>query len=117
MEELGHVADEMIEVERLWIERLAARKGEEPAGQPGGALCALEGEVGRTLDPRVVAGLGAADIVEAAEDDGEEVVEIVGDAAGELADRLHLLRLEEELAGTLELLLGGNPLGDVSRDL
>ena len=37
-----------------------------------------------------------------AEDHGQQVVEVVGDAAGEAADRLHLLRLAELL---LELLL------------
>ena len=31
--------------------------------------------------------------VEIADDDGEQIVEVVGDAAGELAHRLHLLRL------------------------
>jgi hypothetical protein len=42
-------------------------------------------------------------------DAGEDVVEVVGDAAGELADRLHLLRLAQlalEL-GLLELGLAG----------
>ena len=43
----------------------------------------------------------------AALDDGQEVVEVVGDAAGELPDRLHLLRLTNL---SLELL----PLADVS---
>ncbi len=37
----------------------------------------------------------AADHVEAAEDDGEQIVEVVCDPAGELADRLHLLRLPQ----------------------
>src|SRR5207237_8541768 len=43
----------------------------------------------------------------AALDDGQEVVEVVGDAAGELPDRLHLLRLTDL---SLEVL----PLADVS---
>ena len=30
-----------------------------------------------------------------AEDRGQEIVEVVGDAAGELADRIHLLRLDQ----------------------
>ena len=42
--------------------------------------------------------------IEAADDDREHVVEIVRDAAGELADRLHLLDLAE-------LRLGGGALG------
>ena len=42
--------------------------------------------------------------IEAADDDREHVVEIVGDAAGQLADRLHLLDLAQ-------LRLGGGALG------
>ena len=40
-------------------------------------------------------------------DDGEDVVEVVRDAAGELADGLHLLRLPQ-------LLLGGDLVGEVA---
>ena len=39
------------------------------------------------------------DHVEAADDDGEQIVEVVSDTAGELADRLHLLRLAQKLLG------------------
>ena len=41
--------------------------------------------------------------VEAADDAGQQVVEVVRQAAGELADGLHLLRLEELLARLLQL--------------
>jgi hypothetical protein len=41
-------------------------------------------------------------------DRGEEVVEVVGHAAGELPDRFHLLRLPQ-------LLLERYPFGDVAR--
>ena len=44
-----------------------------------------------------------------ADDDGEQVVEIVGDAAGELANGLHLLGLPQSL-------LGLQALGDLLRD-
>ena len=37
--------------------------------------------------------------IEAADDDGQHVVEVVRDAAGELADRLHLLGLAQRLFG------------------
>ncbi len=36
--------------------------------------------------------------IQAADDAGQKVVEVVGQAAGELAYRLHLLRLEQLLA-------------------
>ena len=44
--------------------------------------------------------------IDRAGDDGEHVVEVVRDAAGQLADGFHLL-------GLLELFLGRNLLGDI----
>jgi len=41
-------------------------------------------------------------------DDRQQIVEIVRDAAGELADRLHLLRLTQGFFGLA-------PLGDIDR--
>ena len=65
-----------------------------------------------------------ADELEAAHHGHQQVVEIVRDAAGELADRFHLLGLEELLAGTLELdptglegLFGAAALAEIARDL
>ncbi len=46
-----------------------------------------------------------ADHVEAAQHDGQEVVEVVRDAAGELADGFHLLRLAQRLLGPLARLV------------
>ena len=40
--------------------------------------------------------------LDVAEDDREDVVEVVRDAAGQLADRFHLLRAEQRLARLLE---------------
>lgn len=60
---------------------------EEAADLPGlDLLCA--GILGVRRHPA----LGGLDV---ADDDGEQIVEIVRDAAGELAHRLHLLRLPE----------------------
>ena len=86
-------------------QRLLAREGEQPAGQRGGALRALQRHVAGARDARSTAGDGgkcgnlAADHVEPAQDDGEQVVEVVRDAAGELADGLHLLRLAQRFLG------------------
>ena len=44
-----------------------------------------------------VAGDAVRQQLDHAEDDGQDVVEVVSDAAGELADRLHLLRLAQLL--------------------
>ena len=53
------------------------------------------------LDDRARSGSSArarsSEQLAVAEDDGEQVVEVVRDAAGEPADRLHLLRLAELL--------------------
>ena len=55
--------------------------------------------------------------VEAADDDGEQIVEIMGDAAGQLADRVHLLRLDDGVTRGVERLLRFAPFGQVAGDL
>jgi hypothetical protein len=54
---------------------------------------------------------------EIADDDGEQIVEIVGNSAGELADGFHFLPLEQPLAGLIEHLLGHVPFRDIARHL
>ena len=54
--------------------------------------------------------------LDVAENHGKNVVEVVREAAGELADRLHLLRLKQRLACLLERLMGEPQFGDVVRD-
>ena len=51
-----------------------------------------------------------------AEDDREQVVEVVGHAAGELAQRLEPLGLPQLALEPLAFLLGEHPLGDVAQD-
>ena len=67
----------------------------KPLGQHRGAL----GRAGRGVEEALDAEVALADAprhqVVRADDDAEHVVEVVGDAAGELADRLHLLRLAQ----------------------
>ncbi len=48
-------------------------------------------------------------------DDGQQVVEVVRDAAGEPADRLHLHRLRELFLGGFQLLLCSDDVGHVAR--
>ena len=55
--------------------------------------------------------------VACAEDGGQQIVEVVGEAAGQLAERLHLLRAEQLLARFLEPQLGLALLGHVAGDL
>ena len=55
--------------------------------------------------------------VKAAADDHQEIVEIVRHAAGQLAERVELLRFRQLLLHLLELELGLAALGDVAGDL
>ena len=73
----------------------AARRGEgeQAPGQGGGAGRAFHRIVEGNSTSRRSPGQPAAERVEVADDHREHVVEVVGDAAGELADRLHLLGL------------------------
>src|SRR3546814_9853312 len=50
-----------------------------------------------------LAGHPPAGQVEAADDDRQQVVEVMGHAAGQLADRLHLLSLAQQVLGPLLL--------------
>ena len=49
-----------------------------------------------------IVGQALAQQFEAAENRHQQIVEVMRDAAGQLADRLHLLRLEQRFAGLLE---------------
>ena len=98
------VADERARVDDLRRDDLAAAEHQQLAGERGGAVggaadlldVVAHGVVGREL------ALGEAD---AGEDHRQQVVEVVRDAAGELADALQALGLGQAL---LEL---GAPLG------
>ena len=97
---------DLAEVERMRVEHLLAGEGEQLAGELGGAL-------GRALDlEQLVAARAGADPpprdLAVPADHRQQVVEVVRDAARELADRLHLLRLPE-------LVLEPAALGDVAQ--
>jgi hypothetical protein len=103
-QELADGADQLVGVDRFWRQRLQTREREQPVGQRDGALCPVQRHLSGARDARR-GGRGAeggnvpADRVEPAQYDREQVVEVVRDAAGELADRLHLLRLAQQLLG------------------
>ena len=101
-------ADDLVHVEPLGEQHLLAAEREQLPRQRrcmGGGLPDLVDVVGA----RVALVEGVREQLRIARDRREHVVEVVGDAAGELADRLHLLRLPQLL---LELLL----LGDVEEE-
>ena len=87
------------------LQRLAPRHREQEARDLHAAQRRVErGAVGTVQ--RVLGAEALADLVQVADDDAEEVVEVVGEAAGELPDRLQLLPL-------VDLLLDAHRLRDV----
>ena len=94
-EHVRHVADDFVHVQLLGLDELAAAEGEQLPRQPGGAFGGL-GDLLGGFSRRLVR-LAAAEQRGVALNDGENVVEIVRDAAGELADGFHLLRLAQLL--------------------
>ena len=92
---VGHVADDFIHVQSLGLDELAAAEGEQLPRQAGGALGGL-GDLLRGARRRFLQS-GRHQQRGVAVNDGEDVVEIVRDAAGKLADGLHFLRLAQLL--------------------
>ena len=99
-----HARDQPVGIDTGRLERLATGEGEQPLGELRRALRALHGGVHRLSQFGAQLGSGAVlgeieqiapDRVEIAENDGEQIVEVVRDAAGELAHGFHLLRLEQ----------------------
>ena len=103
-------------LDHFLLELLVAREGEHALGQARASLRALNGVIKQRQYLGIV-GHALAQQLEAAEHRHQQVVKIVCDAAGELADRFHLLRLEQDLTCLFEFLLGVPTLGDVARDL
>ncbi len=94
-QQVGHAGDQLVEGERLGIERLAAREGEQTMGKRRGALGAAQPRLDGAPQLRRGFADPPLDGLEIALDDGQEIVEIVSDAAGQLTDRLHLLGLAQ----------------------
>ena len=98
LNQVEQAAHQLVDLGGFRGQGLAAGEGQQPMGQGRGALGAALGsrQVFFQLGEAPLANSQAHE-VEAARDPGEQVVEIVGQAAGELADRFHLLRLAQGL--------------------
>ena len=91
---LRHRADDLVEVEGDRLEHLLAAEGQQLARQRCGALGGVQDLIHLRRHRRI--GLDAVrHQLRIAADRGQQVVEVVRDAAGEPADRLHLLRLAQ----------------------
>ncbi len=105
LQHLGQVRDDVVEIDVEWLHHLLAAEEQQ-----------LAREVARTLGRgadlvEALADVGRDVLVLGGEvglhhDHGENIVEVVRDAAGELADGLHFLRLAQ-------LLLDLAPFADV----
>ena len=109
------LGDQSIDVVWPGVERLAASECQKPVRQRRRARARGGRRVHETRD--IVGSLGRhapAHQIERAYDAGQKIVEVVGDAAGELADRLHLLGLPKRLLGRRKFDFRRSLGGDVS---
>ena len=96
----------------LGLQPLLTGEGEQLAGELGSALHGLGGVLHPALDLVPVVGR-VADQLQVAGDRLQQVVEVVRDAAGQLADRLDLLGLHKRRLGPLAMLhLGAELIED-----
>ena len=93
MEHVGKRVDGRAEIERFGVQRLPAPEREQPLRQVGALLGGRHHQFGRRLQLRI--GDLFVEDLRVAEDHREEIVEVVRDAAGQMAERLHLLRLAQ----------------------
>ena len=103
-DQILHAAHQAVGVGRARIQRLTAGKGQQAVGQGRRAFRRLLRRGGEALhvgEPSLCDPL--PDQVQAAADAGEQIVEVVGQASGQLADSLHLLGLPERLLGLHQL--------------
>ena len=95
-----HAAHQRVEVEAGGRQRLAPREGQQALGQRRRPVARLDREPDMAHQV-VAAGQLVVQYVQVAQDGLQQVVEVMGDAAGKLADGLHLLGLPQ---GFLRLL-------------
>ena len=114
LEHRDRLADRGVEMQDARLEHLLSAERQELLGERGGSMR-------RPLDQiEVLARLGAPlealqEDFAATMDDRQEVVEVVGHAAGETADRVHLLGLQERLLSPRHLFGGHLDLAEEPR--
>jgi hypothetical protein len=104
--DLRHVLDDRIDAERLDAKHLSFAERQQLAREGRGALRRAK-DLGDILPPRIVRLEASRDEIGEPANRREKIVEVVRHAAGELADRVHLLRLAN-------LLLEAAALGNVT---
>ena len=93
---LVRVAHDLVQVDDARLEHLLAAEGEELPRQVGRAMRGLV-DLGQLHPRRVLRLQPSGGELRVAQDGRQQVVEVVGDAAGQPSHRFHLLRLAELL--------------------
>ena len=88
-------------VQWLGIQCLLTREGQQSLSQRRRAAHALHRRIGKPYQARGIIGQAARQQFDIAADHREVVVEVVRDAAGQPAHRLHLLRVAQCILGLL----------------
>ena len=96
LEQIAHALDQPTQIDRHRAQILLARERQQPLGQRSAALGALHRAIDQPMQTRIVR-QALAQQVEIAHHRHQQIVEVMRDAAGELPDRLHLLRLAQLL--------------------
>ena len=102
-QQVGHAGHQLVHVHRFGLQWLLAREGQQPLRELRGAAGAVARRFHVAGGAGVFAHVAARQQVERADDHRQHVVEVVRDAAGELAHRLHLLRLAQGFFGAQAL--------------
>ena len=109
----------LVEREHLRLENLAAAEGQELTGEGRRALSGMADLSMSARIDRLTRNVLKHEVAEA-QDAGEEVVEVVGDAAGQLSHGFHLLRLPQlsslRRSARQVVLALDRDLGQVGRD-
>jgi hypothetical protein len=98
LQQIDHALDQGAQIHRHRSQILLPRERQQALRQRRAAFRALQRAVDQPMQARIV-GDALAQQIEIAHHRHQQIVEIMRDAAGELADRLHLLRLPQLLLG------------------
>ena len=102
----AHVADDFVEVQGLRLHHLFAAESQQLAGQMRGALRG-GGDLFQGFHLLGPAVLDIQEHARVALDDAEDIVEVVGDARGQLPHCGHALLLHDGLLALLQFVVGG----------
>ena len=85
---------DLVQIDHARLQRLLSREGQQAAHEIGAAIGGAQRDVGRLAGACICAG-PFGQHVQIADNDGQKVVEVVGDATGELPNAFHLLGLRQ----------------------